>query len=191
MLRLLDLTVQDNLAASRKKWDNSANHSRTSSGTGYYSATSSDLQHPSNPASPDHKIELPGYNTPVESRSRISITSPTSNKSNTSQNHINRPTFRYPKKKNSSLTSLSSGVKSDASEFSSMIYQPKAARLRWMTLKNKSVITNRTPKIKDMAENEAWQAILRENCVRGNLGLGAYIRVNTLCAGDVFVSVPL
>ena len=37
-------------------------------------------------------------------------------------------------------------------------------------------------------EGKAWQNMLTEDSISGNVGLGAYIRIDTLSQGDVFVS---
>lgn len=37
-------------------------------------------------------------------------------------------------------------------------------------------------------EGKAWQSMLAEESIKGNVGLGAYIRIDTLSQGDVFVS---
>ena len=37
-------------------------------------------------------------------------------------------------------------------------------------------------------EGKAWQNMLTEDSISGNVGLGAFIRIDTLSQGDVFVS---
>jgi len=169
VLRLLDLPVLENLQRNemfKNQKDRKKNREMTSAGTsrsGYYSAKSTDLN--SKPTSPGGL--LPGYNTPA----RLTPVSPIS------ETTVNQQ--RRSIKKRDSNHSLSSGYSSDAGRTS--------PRQNWQNLRKKAIKKIKTPKfVNQLSEIPSWQRIAGAESCKGNLGLGAYIRIDTLGHGDVF-----
>jgi len=59
----------------------------------------------------------------------------------------------------------------------------------WNLVRRETIPHDETPMIRRyMNENEMWHRVLSAASNKSNIGVGAYIRVNILCQGDVFVS---